>query len=109
MIRIEITKVSGRYSGLRITGHSPLSHGKPGENLVCAAVSILSQTLELCLYNSNQLSNHKKEKGFQEFLIMNPNSKSDIQFEFFKTGIGALMKESSEIIVLEEKGEIDGT
>ena len=83
MIRIELSREEGRYKNLRVEGHSPLSFGRPGENLLCAGVSILSQTLELCLYKSERLGSSKKEKGFLELNVRAPDMVTDIQFNFF--------------------------
>jgi uncharacterized protein YsxB (DUF464 family) len=104
LIRIEFSREEDRYKGLRVIGHSPLSKGKPGENLLCAAVSILSQTLELCLYKSGQLNLLKKEKGFLELEVVSPNFGTDVQFDFFLTGVFALGEDAAEFITIEEKG-----
>ncbi len=92
------------YTYLKVEGHAPNTFGKQGENILCSAVSALTQTLVLALHEDGNLHNQSIEKGIIEFTIPSPNSKTNIQFETILNGIWNLQKQYNEILKVQNLG-----
>ncbi|MCE9499540.1 MAG: ribosomal-processing cysteine protease Prp [Leptospira sp.] len=76
MIEISIEETNGNYRGIKIEGHAPEDFGKNGNNILCAAVSVLGQTLHLHLRKKDLVSEEKIEKGFLQFRISDQQQES---------------------------------
>lgn len=79
-------------------GHSPIEQGKPGENILCAAVSALTQSLVIHLKKRNNVKALKMEKGYLEFEISNPGNNSNIASELVLEGLLDLEIQYPELI-----------
>jgi len=108
LIHIEVFSSDGVYTGLKLTGHAPTSFGSPGENVLCAAVSVLSQTLYLYCKKNYTVFNERIEKGFLAFSL-EKNQFSSVPFEMFLEGITNLELQYPESIFIVNKGGIYGT
>jgi len=103
LIIIEIKKdKKGNYTGLISRGHAPDSFGKQGNNILCAAVSILVQTLYLHLKIMSNVSHETIRKGFLELEVSETNKETNLTFEVIMTGIHNLFKQYPEEIQLVE-------
>jgi uncharacterized protein YsxB (DUF464 family) len=103
LIKIEIKKNNEFYNYLRVEGHSPIELGKPGENLFCAAVSILTQTLLLSVSKRNIVEIFKNQKGLLEYSITKPDIQTNIEFEFMLIGLENLKKQNIQYISIENR------
>ncbi|PJZ69611.1 hypothetical protein CH373_08865 [Leptospira perolatii] len=70
MIRIRLIRNKYGISGLESSGHSPKNLGQKGENILCAAVSVLVQTLYLHLKNQGRIGTAEISDGFLSFEIL---------------------------------------
>ncbi|MBP7283843.1 MAG: ribosomal-processing cysteine protease Prp [Leptospiraceae bacterium] len=103
MIIIEIKKdKKGNYTGLKSEGHAPDSFGKQGTNVLCAAVSVLVQTLYLHLKIMSNVSHETIRKGFLSLEVSETNKDTNLTFEVIMTGIHNLFKQYPEEIQLVE-------
>ncbi|MBK8399206.1 MAG: ribosomal-processing cysteine protease Prp [Leptospiraceae bacterium] len=103
MIIIEIRKdKKGNYTGLISEGHAPDSFGKKGNNILCAAISTLVQTLHLHLKIMSNVSRETIRKGFLELEVSETNKETNLSFEVIMTGIHNLNKQYPEEIQLVE-------
>ncbi|MDF3820063.1 ribosomal-processing cysteine protease Prp [Leptospira sp. 96542] len=59
----------GQIAGIQIEGHSPKAYGNLGENLLCAGVSTLTQSVHSYLVVQRALASETKKDGFLEFLL----------------------------------------
>lgn len=109
MISVRIGLENQFYHTLLVRGHAPGKFGVKGENILCAAVSVLSQTLLLVLLEDNNASIFENQPGNLSFEIKSPTEKSNIQFEFLFKGLKNLESQYRDIIKIEIKGEDDGT
>jgi len=73
LIEISIEEIGGNYKGITIEGHAPEEFGKKGNNILCAAVSVLGQTLHLHLQKEELVSEEKIEKGYLKFKVKDGN------------------------------------
>ena len=82
-------------------GHASLSNGKKGENLVCAAVSVLVQTLYLYLKKEGLLQKEEIKDGYL-LMILNLKPEEIIRnsFDIILTGLETLKKQHPEDIEL---------
>jgi uncharacterized protein YsxB (DUF464 family) len=108
LISIEVFSSNGIYTGLKLTGHAPTSFGSPGENILCAAVSVLSQTLYLYCKKNYIVFSERIEKGFLGFSIEESLS-SSVPFDMFLEGITNLEVQYPNSIQISYKGGIYGT
>lgn len=103
LILLEIKKdKKGNYTGLVSEGHAPNSFGKKGNNILCAAVSTLVQTLYLHLKIMSNVSRETIRKGFFEIEILKASKETNLVFEVIMTGIHNLFKQYPEEIQLVE-------
>ncbi len=103
MIIIEIKKDKKRnYTGLISQGHAPNSFGKKGNNILCAAVSVLVQTLFLHLKIMSNVSRETIREGFLELEVSKTNKETNFSFAVIMTGIHNLIKQHPEEIQLVE-------
>ncbi len=103
MITIEIKKdKKGNYTGLKSEGHATDSFGKKGNNILCAAVSVLVQTLFLHLKIMSNVSHETVRKGFLELEVSGTNKETNLTFEVIMTGIHNILKQYPEEIQLVE-------
>lgn len=101
MILIEIKKdKKGNYTGLVSEGHAPDSFGKKGNNILCAAISTLVQTLHLHLKIMSNVSRETIRKGFLEIEVSKANKETNLAFDVIMTGIHNLFKQYPEEIQL---------
>lgn len=103
MIRIEIIKdKKGNFKGLTSEGHAPESYGTKGNNILCAAISALIQTLHLFLKIMSNVSHETIRTGFLNFSVTEVNKETNLSFELVLTGIHNLSKQyPGEIQVVE--------
>ena len=103
MIILEVKKdKKGNYIGLISEGHAPDTFGKKGNNILCAAVSILVQTLYLHLKIMSNVSHETIRKGFLSLEVSETNKDTNLTFEVIMTGIHNLFKQYPEEIQLVE-------
>ncbi|EPG67672.1 ribosomal-processing cysteine protease Prp [Leptospira wolffii] len=76
MIRIQVLRKEGRILGLKSSGHASQAHGSKGQNLLCAAVGVLVQTLYLHLYKRGLAKEAVIGDGLLDFQIR-PGKESD--------------------------------
>ncbi len=81
MISFKVYYKEGRIAGFQIEGHSPNELGNKGENLLCAGVSTLVQSVHSYLGWKDQLETEKKTDGYLRFLL-----KSEYITEFQSMG-----------------------
>ena len=98
MIRLVIYKNKGLYSGLDCEGHSSRLSGEKGNNIVCAAVSAVLQTLFLYLKKEKCIDAVKISDGvllFRLVEIRNPKLSIlvDQAFNMTLVGMEAISKE----------------
>lgn len=99
MIAICIHKnASENYSYFKITGHAPVEFGRPGENLLCSAVSVLTQSLVLYYQKKEVVKIKALEKGFLEFELHSADSETDIAAQVIVEGLLDLQKQYPEYI-----------
>ncbi len=103
MIKIEIKKSNEFYNYLRVEGHAPIEFGKPGDNIFCAAVSILTQTLLLSVSKRDRVEILNNQKGLLEYNISKPDMQTNIEFEFMLTGLENLKKQNIQYISIENR------
>ena len=85
MIRVEIKKIGDSVVGLYSKGHAPKEFGEKGNNVLCAAVSSLLQTLLLYLKKEKLVSAHTMKPGFLDFSLLekrNPRAEIVIEHAF---------------------------
>lgn len=111
MIIIDFRKnESENFFYFKITGHSPASLGSPGENLLCAAVSVLGQSLLLYLQKKEVVKIQNLEKGFLEFHLTETDKELDIAVDVIVEGLMDLQRQYPEIINFSiYTGEKNGT
>lgn len=86
MIEVVLFQEEGFFIGLKVTGHAPDTFGKQGQNILCAAVSMLSQTIYLYLKKRSLIESEIIQKGHLEFYTKKEN-RSNIPFDIFLDGI----------------------
>ncbi|MCB1141895.1 MAG: ribosomal-processing cysteine protease Prp [Leptospiraceae bacterium] len=106
MIRVEFRKdKKGNFLYLKLTGHSPGNLGKKGENLLCAGVSVLAQSLGLFFKKRNKLEFIHIRDGFLEFQLVKGSSDSNLGFELTLEGISDLQSQYPDSIEIYDIGE----
>ncbi|MBW0432187.1 ribosomal-processing cysteine protease Prp [Leptospira yasudae] len=107
MIRIRITRNGEFYSSLESEGHSPVSLGKKGENLLCSAVSVLVQTLYLHLLQSGKAKPAEIADGYLRFEVLQQDALIQTSFDLVLTGLKNLKSQyptEIELIGVPENG-----
>jgi uncharacterized protein YsxB (DUF464 family) len=99
MITITIQKDGNKYVGYKSEGHASAIYGNAGNNVLCAAISILSQSLLYHLDDQKILieSSIDKNKGILEF-TNTPNEVSQICYEMTINTINILQAQYPEEI-----------
>ncbi|GBF49163.1 hypothetical protein LPTSP4_06730 [Leptospira ryugenii] len=104
MVIIEIQIKEGLIEGFRIEGHAPIEFGSPGENLLCAAVSMLGQTLHSYLAKEGVLSHERKENGFLELSLQAEKRTAYKQaMELVRFGLRSLETQYPNILKIKER------
>lgn len=88
MIEIEIYEVDGLIRGFEVEGHS--EYAEHGKDIVCAAISILSQTtLFTLLEDYGPHCSYSKADGYLEVEILDVDKLDELQllFKAFKLGV----------------------
>lgn len=101
MIDVIIQKNEAHYTGFYVRGHA--GYAEQGKDIVCAAVSSLTLTLENSLsVLSGSLLMEMRYLGDERprFFIRSPNNKSDLLIEAFKIGIEGIQEEYPEYVKL---------
>jgi uncharacterized protein YsxB (DUF464 family) len=106
LIEIKIHKKQGLFVGLSSTGHASRESGLRGENLVCAGVSTLLQTLFLYLKKEKIVEKSRLNPGELEFTlsqVRNPKLSIliDQAFQMTILGLESLQKDHPESILLQ--------
>lgn len=93
MVKIIIRKNSlNCIEGIKVTGHA--NYAKHGEDIVCAAVSVLAQTTLLGLVEVLKINvDYKIDEGYLEFNLKNDNQNDSINalLNTFEAGIENLL------------------
>lgn len=87
LIRIRITRTGEFYSSLESEGHSSISLGKKGENLLCSAVSVLVQTLYLYLLQSGKTKPAEIRDGYLRFEVLGQDVLIQNSFDLVLSGL----------------------
>jgi len=101
LISAEFRREDHFFVQLTVQGHSPDSYGKKGENLVCAAVSMLTQTLVLYLLKKNKLEFSELQNGFLKILLKEPDIQTESCMEMVLTGLEKLKTQEPDLIVIQ--------
>lgn len=67
MTTIKVKKVLGNYLEISFEGHVSKKHGKHGKNIVCAAISMLSQTALKYLESIGSIDEYTVSDGYLKF------------------------------------------
>lgn len=93
MVKITIRKNDlDCIEGIKLTGHA--NYAKHGEDIVCAAVSVLAQTTLLGLVDVLKINvDYKIDEGYLEFNLENDNKNDSINalLNTFEAGIENLL------------------
>ncbi len=101
---ISYNKNKPNFVGLSMKGHASSLHGEKGENILCAGVSALSQTLLIYLDKKNCLESFQKNDGTLELTLNKAGSQSIINesFSFALSGFKALQDQYPKEILIRE-------
>ncbi|TGK00183.1 ribosomal-processing cysteine protease Prp [Leptospira langatensis] len=106
MIRIRILRKGEEILGLESSGHASKMHGSKGENLLCAAVGVLVQTLYLHLHQEGFTEEAAIGDGLLNFKIRSERKKDPIvltSFALIRSGLENLKEQyPSEIELIGE-------
>jgi uncharacterized protein YsxB (DUF464 family) len=69
LILAKVYYKAGWIAGFQVEGHSPKELGDKGENLLCAGVSTLLQSVHSYLGWKDSLEEESKRDGYLEFLV----------------------------------------
>ena len=111
MIKVEVFKSEDHYAAISISGHA--YSDEPGKDLVCAAVSILAQTVVNAVEEVGNVSESnyfaKIKKGLFKFRIDKEyrSDVTDIIIRTFLVGIEGIEKTYSMYVTLKIK-EVQG-
>ncbi|RVU54920.1 ribosomal-processing cysteine protease Prp [Anaerosphaera multitolerans] len=106
MIEVKLYKRNNNYFGFESKGHADFGNGE--YDIVCAAVSILTQTFYFNLVDNSIVENKyidsKQDKGYLK-IILKDNKENDIKvqtnFDFVIKGLELLEAQFSKYIKLE--------
>ncbi|MBE7411616.1 MAG: ribosomal-processing cysteine protease Prp [Leptospiraceae bacterium] len=96
MIEIWFKKQGNNYSKIKISGHSVTRNDflksekieeKIGLNVICAAVSILTQSLYIYCKEKGAVKSEKISNGLLEFELNKINSNTNTVFEMVEMGL----------------------
>lgn len=89
MISVEVLQDrNSNYLGLKVTGHALKFFNIRGVNTLCAAVSVLAQTLLVYLIEQKkELSVQKVTSGYLEFKLKEAHPELNSNFELILNGI----------------------
>lgn len=105
MIHVKICKESYFIKGFEVLGHSGYTDDE--DDIVCAAVSILSYTAlnslkeVACLDEKDILFNVDEDTGLLEVNINKIDEKTEVIYQSFIVGIKLLLADFSQYIALE--------
>lgn len=92
----------GKFAGIQLEGHSPSSLGTKGENLLCAGVSALVQSVHSYLAHNSALESELKRDGYLSFVIQEKErSKFQSLLEMVEFGIRNLKNQNPSAISLQ--------
>ncbi|MDO5716547.1 MAG: ribosomal-processing cysteine protease Prp [Tissierellia bacterium] len=108
MINISLLKRGEKFCGFSIRGHA--GYADKGEDIICAAVSILSHTLYRSLLHSLSFEEKEviasQEDGTMDMWIDGPlDDRTELLFSFFLEGIQSLVDEYGDYVMYEIKEE----
>lgn len=87
MIEIEVFYHENFFQKLIVQGHASEIFGKKGKNTLCAAVSVLTQTLYLHYKQNGFIQTESIKDGYLEFSLNNQNSETNLSFETIHIGL----------------------
>lgn len=96
MIQIQLTKKDNHYKKLKVSGHSITEKNflksekieeKIGDNVLCAAVSVLTQSLYIFCKKKELIFTEKMSDGFLEFDLNKSVMESNSAFEMVEMGL----------------------
>lgn len=103
MIRIVLLRSKDGFEGLRSVGHSGIDYGLQGENIVCASVSVLLETLYFHCKRNCRFVSEKRGNGNLEFILAEedfPKPLVQESFRLIQTGLEELQARFPEEIQL---------
>ena len=95
MILITIKKCNSGYLEFKSEGHASQKFGKRGNNILCAAISVLAQTLGIHLESKGLLQEYftSEEEGSSRFVVNEKYvDQATIPFETILSGINTLSR-----------------
>lgn len=104
MISIKIKKKENNFLGVEIFGHS--NYNESGNDIVCAAISILGYNLINSIYILGKIDDEfinvteNEDDGLLIFDITKTNKKTNLLFESFLIGVELMLEEYSDYITL---------
>ncbi len=104
MILAKVYYKEGLITGFQIEGHSPKEYGEKGENLLCAGVSTLLQTVHSFMGWKERLDSESKRDGFLEFQVR-ADQLAEFQMlgEAVEFGLKSLAKDHPTVIQISEE------
>lgn len=101
MIEVYIGKTDGRYNRWKVIGHA--GYAELGKDIVCAAVSALTCTLEEALIQLTDARVTEYRYASQEepkMLLLNPSAQTDLLLGMFRAGIEGIEAEYPDYVKL---------
>jgi uncharacterized protein YsxB (DUF464 family) len=86
---VQVRKVNGNYSQLKVEGHASKAFGLPGKNILCSAVSALAQSLFIFLDKRGLVEKYSVKSG-RLFVEAKQSESVNPAFEFLLGGIEVL-------------------
>jgi uncharacterized protein YsxB (DUF464 family) len=88
LIEVLLRIDNGCFSGLKVTGHAPNNSlfGRSGQNILCAGVSTLTQTLYKYFLHQENIASAQISKGYLEFTVKD-SKVATTGFEVILTGL----------------------
>ncbi|TGL57500.1 ribosomal-processing cysteine protease Prp [Leptospira ognonensis] len=104
MILSKIYYKEGKIAGFQIEGHAPKEFGEKGENLLCAGVSVLLQSVHSYLGWKERLEAESKREGFLRFMVQSEHL-ADFQTigEMVRFGLQNLASQHGNAIQISEE------
>lgn len=96
---ITVTGKNGFQNGFTVTGHA--NYGERGADIVCSAVSAVTQTTLLGLLKYSDV-NYKMNAGFLDVDVLSSSDIAKALLETLKIGVQAMIKEHPKFIQMEE-------
>ncbi len=98
----------GTSTKVKVLGHSPKEMGMKGENLLCAGVSVLTQSVFLYFWNEKKIKNYSKKDGLLEFEIIQSAPEDMAVLKVLILGFQNLQTQHPNLLSI-EIGEKNGT